>query len=444
MSLFGAQQLANTFLQGRSEQPAGKTTAAFERITRATEGQFDDATKVAFRTGDQLQRVIVDFMYSLLTLEAVTPRGMMKTAFDMMQQSAEAVSRFAPGRENRLVWQEFKNKLQAFELFEHVDSVLQLPRQAEVRLPELVRMTEALGSYSSVWATEGLGHYFAETFLEQGASGRNPLKSERADERPARGLAALHAGMGLAIAERLMKSIEPRSSASEIRRVLKQFVALCQDNSREGYAGATCEALGLITRNLHPQMVPILDRQLPDVDEDLPGYFWHGVGRAIYFAPTNFLPDGHSLRRCLQAAQQEPPHELGRRNALAGLVWALTLVNIRQPEILELFLKQHGEQLSEPEAFVNGVSSAVMIWRDSVRVDPYLDALCRHRPDPSDAILAESWEQSVRRPAIEALQDIYPVVTAGRHLGEVFRYLDLHELARQADREAQAGESSYT
>src|SRR5207253_11221828 len=124
-------------------------------------------------------------------------------------------------------------------------------------------------------------------------------------------------------------------------------------------------------------------------------------------------------------AEHEPPHEPGKRNALAGLAWALTLVNIRQPAIIELFLKQHGDQLSDSDAFTNGIGSAVMIWRDCGRSDPYLDALCEHMPNASDATLAERWERMVRRPSLEALQSIYPVLKRRRRLGEVFRYQDL-------------------
>ena len=45
--------------------------------------------------------------------------------FEVMQQSAEVGKFLMPGRENRLAWQEFQNKLQAFDLFEHVDVTLQ-------------------------------------------------------------------------------------------------------------------------------------------------------------------------------------------------------------------------------------------------------------------------------------------------------------------------------
>ncbi len=365
---------------------------------------------------------MAELMCNPLTPLAFTPRGMMKLSFDMMQLSAAAVRWLAPWRETRRGLQEFENKLEAFNLFVHVDSVLAIPSQGEVYLPELIRKAEALEPYRAVWATEGLGYYLATRISEQGEAPRN-LLNDRREELPARSLAALHAGMGLAIANRLMKTISPGSHESESRRVLDQFVMACRDNSRPGYIGATYESLGLVARNLYPQLISKLDHELCKMDEDLVGYFWHGVGRGIYFAPTNFLPHGNS-GRAVKMTCQEPPHELGRRNALAGLAWAITLVNIRHPEILESFLKHHGGQLHDSDAFINGVSSAVIIWRDSTVDDPSLEAFCKYQPDCSDEGLVERWEEMVRRPCLRALEFVYPGLKARRRLGEVFHCHD--------------------
>jgi hypothetical protein len=352
-----------------------------------------------------------------------TPRGMMKLSFDMMQQSAAAVRLFVPWPETRLALQEFQNKLEAFSLFAHVDLVLQIPPGGEVSLPELVKRTEALEPYSSVWATEGLGYYVATKFCKQSATLRSLLNDERGGI-PERGLVALHSGMGLAIANRVMETISPASHESEIRRVLVQFVTVCRDNFSTGYLGAAYESLGLVTRNLYPQMIPKLDQQLRQIDGDLLAYFWHGVGRGIYFAPTNFLPDGNSSGRALKLTCEEPRHELGKRNALAGLAWAMTLVNIRHPEILEGFLKHHGSQLGDSDAFINGVGSSVVIWRDSTVDDSYLKAFCRYQPDSSDSTLVERWERMVRRPCVRALESVYPALKARRRLGDAFRCND--------------------
>lgn len=355
--------------------------------------------------------------------DAFTPRSVTRLAFDVMQQSVGAVRLFAPWPQARLALQEFQNKLEAFDLFAHVDSILPIPSQGQLHLPELLRKIEALGPYRAVWATEGLGYYLATRFCEQSEAPRKLLNGELRGEIPEKRLAALHSGMGLAIADRLLKTIDSTSHESEIRRVLDQFVMVCRNNSRPGYIGAVYESLGLVTRNLYPQMIPKLDQELGKIDEDLAAYFWHGIGRGIYFAPTNFLPDFNSGRP-VRMTHQEPPHELGRRNALAGLAWAMTLVNIRHPEILESFLKNNSSQLGDGTAFSNGVSSSVIIWRDSTGDDPCLEAFCAYQPDASDRRQGARWEQTVRRPCLRSLEYVYPALKARRRLGEVFHCHD--------------------
>ena len=367
-------------------------------------------------------------MNSLRPLYFLTPRGLMKAALDVMQLSAETLRLISAGQESRVVWQELKNKLQAFALFEHVDSELNIPARTSMPLKRLVEQAYELEAYRALWATEGLGHYHTEMCWEQKGPPKNLLIDVQAEGLPRKSMAALHAGMGLSLANRLLKTLSPRNGDSEICDLLQQFVALCRDNSQPGYVGASYEALGLVARNLYPQRLHAIDRQLQRFDDHLLEYFWHGVGRAIYFAPTNFLPFNNSPWRAVELTQREPTHETGRLNALAGFVWALVLVNRCQPEILETLLKRHRGELSESDAFANGVSSVTMIWLDSTESDSYLDAFCRHRPHPSDQAFVEIWARQVLRPCQEAQQHFYPVVKQHDCLGEVFRNQSLPDL----------------
>jgi hypothetical protein len=361
-------------------------------------------------------------MYNLPTFEAFTPRSMLRLGLGMMQQSAAAVRALTPWTETRFAWQELQNKLEAFELFEYVDSVLKIPCHTKIGLRELVNQAQRLGPYRAVWATEGLGHWLTERVWNNGAIPGNLLTGEY-QELPEKGLAALHSGMGLAIAARVMKSVSTRGAEPEIRRALEQFLTLCQQNSCDGYAPAAYESLGLVTRNLYPHLVRKLDHQLKDIGEDLVSYFWHGVGRGVYFTPTNSLPE-RLFTRALGRACQEAPHESGRRNAISGLAWAMTLVNIRHPQILENFLHHNAAQLTDSSAFIEGVSSSVMIWHDSTVDDSVLKAFCNYQPDPSDRTRAERWEQMVHRPCMNALEHLYPELKRRRGLGKVFRCHD--------------------
>ena len=72
---------------------------------------------------------------------------------------------------------------------------------------------------------------------------------------PEKSLTMMHAGLGLALAESLMKQLTLESSTQEIERVLKAFIKLCNNNSRPGYVGCALESLGLVTRCFNYAMV---------------------------------------------------------------------------------------------------------------------------------------------------------------------------------------------
>jgi hypothetical protein len=84
MSLFGVQQAANLFMPS-------KATKAFDNVTEATKEQFDGVLKAAFRSGDNMQRGMVDMMLGVFTGQAFNPCRWTRMTADVMQQSAEAV-----------------------------------------------------------------------------------------------------------------------------------------------------------------------------------------------------------------------------------------------------------------------------------------------------------------------------------------------------------------
>lgn len=428
MSLFGVQELADILAPrvGSSR----KAQAAFYSVTQAAEDEFGDLLRAAFEVGDQLQRNFVDLTFDFLTLRAFNPRYIMRLGSDIVEQSQETLRAFTPGEDCRLTWREFMNNYEVYNLVRHVP--LKIPQGREFPLERLVEEAYALGAYPDLWAVEGLGHDYAASFWGQTEPIRDILTNERARRLPGKSLTMLHAGMGLLFAEQLLKTLTPFSPVSEIRRVLREFVTLCKDNSREGYIGAAYESLGLVTRTLHPQLVPIVDRQLSEIEPDVVSYFWHGAGRALYFLPIYFVP---GLSSPWRAAEREPPHELGRLNMVAGLSWAKTIVNVRQPEIMENFLKYQGDQLSDTNAFTNGLMSALIVGADITPGDIYITGFLQHRPDPSDPRLVELWDNLVCRPAHNAVLRYYPVLKKYERLGEVFHYQGLAELVARLEGE---------
>jgi hypothetical protein len=360
-------------------------------------------------------------LFAFQAINSIGPRDMLRTSLGVMQEVAATIENLAPGSEGRVSWREFRNKLRVFELFEHPDSALGLPPSNSLPLTKQTQLASSLGPYLAVWVMEGLGHDYAETFWVRGAKSHEMFSMRKTGELPANSLVPLHSGMGLSLAEHVLEDVTPESTSPEIQYRLRQFVDLCDENSRSGYAQVAYESLGLVARNLFPRMVKTIDRELCEMDQQLLSYFWHGVGRAIYLAPTNFLPSIGTLQCSLDSALHEPPHELGRLNAMAGLAWALTLVNIRDPHVIERALRHLGPQVGDTEAFADGVGSSIVIWYDSTRDASLIEALSDYEPKGNDPSLAGLWESQVRRPCKRALQH-YEALKNNRRLGDIFRY----------------------
>lgn len=361
--------------------------------------------------------LMVDFLRNVLNLNVFTPRYMLKTAFDVMLQSTAFVKGITP-EDGQHSLQEFHNKLQAFYLFEYVDSILGFPEGEVPNLTDMLYRTHSLGPFFSVWAAEGVGHYYA--YQSATSSPSHGILSD-AINVPAENLIPLHTGMGLALAEVSLN----RHSASEA--LADAFVHLCRRNSRHEYWPAAMEALGLVVRNLRPELIAPLDQFFSSGHDDLRAYFWHGIGRGHYFAISNFLPrwnaPGQGFEMCLQS-----PHELGRLNALSGFAWALTLVNLRHPEIIASWLERYGAMITS-DAVANGISSALLVWALSVPDDHLIRALGQHQPVGGSSILRRVWENQVQQ-SIHLVLECH-TFNATPEIAKIFRYQPLAQFAEK-------------
>lgn len=354
-------------------------------------------------------------IFNVLTLRALTPRIISMSALELMRQSAAALHYASTDWDARAAWIEFQNKIEAFSLFEYVDFELGVDRNAS--LQDLVLQASRLDSYRSVWAMEGLGHYCASLHCRSGQFPARLFSEEHTRSLPPGSLIPLHTGMGLALAENVLG---PAAGQPEnLSGLIDTFTSLCRDNAQEGYAGAVFEALGLVARTLYPGLIEPVQKHLSR-NETLLAYFWHGVGRGSYFNVENFPPFCSALWNSIDVFQNKTCCGLGRRNMLSGLGWALTLVNIRHPEVMETFLKHHGAQVATDEVFANGVSSALVIWRQISPQGPYIKALQSYVPRNADAAFLELWNYCVTQSCDRALS--YQESLPGTAVSEVFRY----------------------
>ena len=433
ISMFGVQQLTSLAAPPSSERLAD-ATAAFDAVSDVTAQQLDGWLKQTYKIGTGVQRLLVDLM--MFRTPEFDQSTLMHMAAEMQDGPVfQAVVKYGlppvgwldsflvSRRDAPAVAQEFANKLQIIMLVTHVHAELGLDANTVDSLQVLVDKVAAMETFPRVWATEGLGNWFGDEAIRKAAGGPDPtglLTDPQYASLPPWSMTMLHAGIGMSFAKAILVDLEPTSSPAKIQAGIARFVKLCRDSSRPGYAGAALESLGLATRTLYPKMLRVLDGEIPNVDPDLHGYYWHGAGRAMYFEPMGMLPSVNAPWRVIRRLDLEAPHDLARRNILAGVAWALSIVNMRQPIVMEAFLRHHAELARAEDAFTNGIVSSLMMRYDTTRDDSHISPYMHYTP--ADPEVASAWRTLITTPCEHALRETYGELIKSASLEQVFHY----------------------
>ena len=433
ISMFGVQQLTNLATSPTSERMAG-ASAALDSVTDRTAQQLDGWLKQTYKLGTGIQDALVDLM--MFRMPEFDQSTLMHMAAEMQDgpffeaavkygmppigwiDSWLVSRRDAPGTS-----QEFSNKLQIIMLVTHVHAELGLNAKTIDPLGVLVDKVAAMPTFPRVWATEGLGNWFGDVAIARAKGGPDPtglLTDPQYATLPPWTMTMLHAGIGMSFAKAVLEDLEPTSPVEKLRAALARFARLCRDSSRRGYTGAALESLGLATRTLYPNMLRVLDREMPTVDPDLQGYYWHGAGRAMYFEPAGWLPSVNAPWRMIRRLDQEAPHDQARRNILSGMGWALSIVNMRQPIVMETFLRHHAPLVRAEDGFTNGVISSLMMRYDTTRDDAHISPYIHY--EPADPEVASAWRTVITAPCEHALHETYGQLSESGALEQLFHY----------------------
>jgi hypothetical protein len=307
----------------------------------------------------------------------------MRLMLTVVQESAASAARLTGDPNGQRAWLEFRNKVEAFRTFEHVDAVLGLPISAP--FPQLIARAAALPPPFCVWAAEGIAHHVTAARCAHGGVPRGLLQDDRL---PRTLLVPLHAGMGSALAEGVLDRVDPGSHADG--ELVDRFEAACLANADPEHAGVALEALGFSVQSMYGGLHPFIERDLEVAHPSMLPFFWHGVGRAMYFAPTNCFG---SLVDHAGLIDKTLTHIGDRVNAVAGFGWAATLVNLRHPHVIEPLVCAASAMSDSGAACGAGVQSALEIWRSCVPDDPALMGFLSHEPRSSFACRA--WESVV-------------------------------------------------
>jgi len=207
------------------------------------------------------------------------------------------------------------------------------------------------------------------------------LMDGQAAGMPEKSLTMMHAGLGLAVAESLIKQLQPDSTIREVERVLMLFISLCENNSRPGYVGCALESLGLVTRCFNYPMTDLVQSTLHSIDPIAWEFFWRGAGRALYFSP------GHMVQPLYSpwiAAAQEAPNPRAHRILKAGISWPTNIVNMRSPEIFEDLIRRRGAAEENEGTIEHGVAASTTMAMDITPNHPVVKAYLEYEPKSRD------------------------------------------------------------
>jgi hypothetical protein len=387
-----------------------------------------------FQAGDQAQRALVDLAVDTATLKVFRPNYLPRLAVDITRRSTNAVKLVANTEDRQVVVRRLQNTFNVINIVNRHESSKRALTAADYPLDEMIAKCYEEGKYPALWAVEGLGEKYAQIFLDTGAPVRGLLTTGKGAKAPEHTQLMMHAGAGLAFAKHAIGDLTPYSSDAEFERALKVFLDLVRDNSLEGYTGAALESLGLVMRTWNTQLVRPISSRLKALDPIAAEYFWHGAGRAMYFSPMNLLP-GFSP---WDSAAAETPDETARKNAVAGVTWAFTVVNLLQPTIMANILGRRGTAAPDDDAFANGVLSTLTMASEMVPDNINVAAFCQYRPNRSDPAQVDAWDRIIGADLQERVDRCRKILREHRRLDEVFRQQSLSGLVESLDRGAAA------
>ena len=334
---------------------------------------------------------------------------------------------FLPGRKPAVHRTECLNKCRIMQLVQSLTGYVD--PQGKTPLTTVLERCYALGAFPALWAVEGVGKDLAEFEIAKGGSPKGLLDAPELGPSWDKAQLMLHAGIGIGFVKHYVERLPGGASDEDVRTMVRTVVKLCRDNSRPGYYGAAIESLGLAARFLKdPAFCKQVHRALQVEATDSIGYFWRGVGRCLYFHPVNFLPGTSRPIRAIDKGLEEAPTPELRQGMLAGTAWALTVVNMATPEVMEWALSRFDDFDCSNPGFRNGVISSVVMRYDTT---PDFDGIRRFRDHvPADPKVAERWKSLIAGSIDTAIKVVHPVLSKHKRLDEVFQYQDIEALVK--------------
>ena len=413
---------------GSTGEEPSTLSAYLYRKTKETAEKFGDPAAVAFLAGDEYQSKAVGFVFDLFSPSSLNPAYWSQIVGRIASQGVLAVD--ALGAQQALFAKQAQNTREIFTLVRNNPEKLGIPKVGSFDLALFIEKAYGIGNFENVWSVEGLGHAYSQRAWSGRDDAEGIMMEGQAATLPEKSLTMMHAGLGLCLAESLIKRINPDSTVPETERALKTFIKLCRNNSRQGYVGCALESLGLVTRCFNYPLLDLVQRVLADLDETAWEFFWRGAGRALYFSP------GHMLQPLYSpwiAAEQEAPNDRAHKILRAGITWATNIVNMRQPEIFEDVIKRRGAAEENQGALTHGVAASTTMAMDITPNHPVVRDYLDYVPRSTDPEVHRLWTKLVYEPVNKAVNRYQPILKKHKMMDQVFRLQDLDALVNRLE-----------
>ncbi len=333
-------------------------------------------------------------------------RRLLASSLALAAATARGVGTALAVGSSRNAWRELAAKLDAFRWYQEGRSGV--PPEAR-----------GAGIFTRMWRTEGVAYRRAERWRP--TERPRPTGEGRA---PLGDLVPLHAGTSVALAIRGLATAPP-GRPELLGPALDGFLLAARKAAEPGWEDVVVEGLGLVAWTLHRRRLREIEEALARRRTGVRELFWHGVGRGLYFAPSQVLRVRTATRRAVELARSAPADETGRMGALAGIAWALTLVNLRSPEVVAEALALAGGELVPGGPVEQGICAALLVWTATAGWDATVDRFVGRAARA--AAHGEPWRRLLERCAT-ALDTLPPLLTDTGRWPDLFRFRPLDAL----------------
>lgn len=257
------------------------------------------------------------------------------------------------------------------------------------RRRELNAMQQAADKdWGAIWRIEGYGYSYARAVLSN--LGKNGKASVFAPNLVPGGEMPFYIGVGLYLGNRLDERWKSLDSAHASLSELERFVTLLNAGTQWR---PILDGVGFRLALSEPRRLHALFDALPR-EHEAAMHLWHGAGRAAYFLTPRALSGMPGQWTCYTKLGKIALNERTHSEAIRGLSFAVGLINIAEPAVLEEFVTRHARDAEDESAIAAGVGDALDLWMRLIGRDAVLQDFSAHERTIDEANIAAWWAQT--------------------------------------------------